>query len=744
MIKWLFFGLALFASLNGSAQRGHLKKAETLIRDLDYQNAIILLERVSQRNPSPQGFALLATCYRLTGRFSDALNAYRQVGEWDYLPAEHALHYGMLLQRAGNCAASLPWLERYARAVPDETRVQNLLKSCDLEADLLTRGQGFYEVSLYPVSTAGSEFSPVWRRGELVFCSDRPIPGPQSGKDAWTGAGFFHLWEVSEALFSQTPQPLAPSLPARFHQASATFSADATELIFTASGWEKARSGKYWNPQLYQTRLNRNGQWDNLLPLPFCDPAHTFAHPCLVPSGDTLFFASDRPGGSGGLDIWYSLRTGDSWSEPTQAGLTCNTAGNEVFPFRQGKNLYFASDGHPGLGGLDIFLLADGQIHNPGAPLNSRDDDFGLVWDTTSTEGFLASNRPGGMGSDDIYRLSRISNVLLVEVLHEKTRRPIPDAEIRLDCTTGLFRTGADGRARIEVPHNACCRLEAGATDFASAQKTRCTYQTPVGSEIFVEMTLQPQPTIRLEGVVFDRSTGLPLENAILVLENDCEGLGRSTRLTDATGRYEFLLSNPCCYTVRASSPGYLPAEVFRQCTQGRERSESLRANLYLQPILYTGSQWRGSNDDGGIFFDPESGQWIDPASGYPANGWYPNGRLFAQGIEQEGVFFEPGMEKPDLYEPIPFRLRIGFQPGKTALIASQSADLDHLLRLLQLNPEWSVEVSVFTPGSDRLAEGRAQSIAFWLEERGMPGERIRLESRGDANADRVEFKVLR
>src|SRR5690606_18936824 len=154
-----------------------------------------------------------------------------------------------------------------------------------------------------------------------------------------------------------------------------------------------------------------NDQWGNITPLPFNSDQYSVAHPSLSPDEKTLYFSSDMPGSYGDSDIFKVAIHGDgTYGEPINLGAHINTPGRETFPFISDNNeLYFSSDGRPGLGGLDIFvtMIGDGplkaKIYNIGEPANSPHDDFALTINSVSRKGFLSSNRPGGLGDDDIY-----------------------------------------------------------------------------------------------------------------------------------------------------------------------------------------------------------------------------------------------------------------------------------------------------------------------------------------------------
>jgi outer membrane protein OmpA-like peptidoglycan-associated protein len=183
-------------------------------------------------------------------------------------------------------------------------------------------------------------------------------------------------------------------------------------MIFTRTGKKKSKDGDIKHLKIFQA-TGEATNWTEVEELPFCDIEFSTCHPTLSVDGQRLYFSSDRPGGFGGMDIYLSTKIGSKWSEPVNLGPTVNTAGNEIFPFISQKDkLFFASDGHKGIGGLDVFVVEKSKNSNEkswvnrkniGKPLNSKKDDFGFYTNADETKGYISSNRPGGIGFDDIY-----------------------------------------------------------------------------------------------------------------------------------------------------------------------------------------------------------------------------------------------------------------------------------------------------------------------------------------------------
>jgi outer membrane protein OmpA-like peptidoglycan-associated protein len=214
----------------------------------------------------------------------------------------------------------------------------------------------------------------------------------------------------------------------KFHESSPVFTKDGKTMYFTRNNYLNGKKQKDASRvillKLYKA-TNENGKWINVQELSFNSNEYSVAHPTLSLDEKLLYFASDMPGTKGLSDLFsVTINADGSYGTPQNLGLTINTESRETFPFiAQDNTLYFASDGHPGLGGLDVFavkMAANNQfkdIQNIGAPINSSKDDFALLIDNANQNGFFTSNREGGIGSDDIYKFKTLPNSVCIQIL---------------------------------------------------------------------------------------------------------------------------------------------------------------------------------------------------------------------------------------------------------------------------------------------------------------------------------------
>jgi outer membrane protein OmpA-like peptidoglycan-associated protein len=270
------------------------------------------------------------------------------------------------------------------------------------------------------LNSEGYDFAPVKYRNGLVFVTSRRKSGPQ---DTQTGETFFELW-YSELDPNQ--QPLEPNLfsiqlKSQFHENAVAFSRDENKIYYTRNSTEVSNQNGRKVLNIFEATRNQE-TWTDQHPLPFNGKDYSCMHPTLTPDGNKMIFASNMPGGMGGLDLYLIEKKEDQWTVPINLGPEVNTPGNEVFPFfHESGTLFFSSDGHRGLGGFDLFMIdlsgpKWGAVANLGIPFNSEQDDLTFYLNSESNSGFFASGRTGGKGKDDIYSFEAPLGIQGIEV----------------------------------------------------------------------------------------------------------------------------------------------------------------------------------------------------------------------------------------------------------------------------------------------------------------------------------------
>ncbi|NJC27228.1 OmpA family protein [Neolewinella antarctica] len=259
------------------------------------------------------------------------------------------------------------------------------------------------------INSPGADFAPAFYRDRLVYLTQ-----PRRGVSLGSRQPDFELYAAPHKENQLTGQgELFTDALGSGEQGPVCFTQDDGVIYFTrtlAGGAENGAAGKA-SVGLFSA-YDDGSDWAAIRPLPHNDPDFTNQHPTLTPDGRRLFFSSNRPGGFGGYDLYFADYRDGNWGAAINLGAEVNTDGNEAFPHvHLSGNLFFASDGHPGLGGYDLFRIdvggrAWGELVSLPAPINSAADDITFVLNATATTAYLASNRPGGLGNDDIYRVT--------------------------------------------------------------------------------------------------------------------------------------------------------------------------------------------------------------------------------------------------------------------------------------------------------------------------------------------------
>ncbi len=736
--KLLFatFALLLFGG-SAFAQSGKLKRAKKEMAALNFRGAIQLYNEVLQKTDDAEAKINIAECYR---RINDPENAEYWYGQVVRLPEakpKHKLFYGQMLQRMGKCDLAKEWYEKYVADVPGDVRGQYLVKACDYEDELRTKSAGIYEISHMDFNSNLDDFSPAYYGDGIVFASERDKGTAIKRTHGWTGNPFLELYyldakpvgeECGNYMYGR-PEKFSKDLNSKYHDAAVAFNSDQSEIFFTRNNYSEGKVGKSDDGiiklKIYSAKVKGKGDWDDLEGLPFNSDEYSVMHPTLNADGTKLYFSSDMPGGFGERDLYVAEKEDGRWGPAMNLGPTINTEGNEIFPFYHAgtKRLYFSSDGQVGLGGLDIYYIEEkegdewGPIENIGYPINTIADDFSIVFNEEGTCGYLASDREGGVGRDDVYSFRKVASPVQILVYDENTREPIEGADVLNACTGDSLVTGPDGIVTIDMKMNLCCTFTASKEEYNQNSAEGCTKDIPVGEQVFVEIPLKRELNFVLEGAVFDAMTQLPLAGVSITLTNDCED-EEQTVLTDDTGVYKFTLKEDCCYTLKGDKEGYIASTVGDQCTRGLTESTTLQANLELQPYkLPEGVTSVPQNPD-----TTKPGEVTD--DGDPT-------LTAREGTEGEDEKFDPGVSPVDENGTIAFLLHIYYDFDQSYIRNESEGELNKLLKMLEDNPSFVLEIGSHTDSrgthryNRRLSQRRAESVVRWLSKRGVERNRL-------------------
>ena len=424
--------LTIIISIAASAQP--VNKARRAMQKYDYARAITILKKAADNDKyRNDAIPMLAECYRLQRDIFNSKAWYQQAASLPGAKTEAFLYYAKTLQETGEYSAAKNMFLNYAKQSP---KGQLFAAHCDSVLGPWRTLRPSAEIKNVPnINTEGSDFGAAIYNGMLIFASDFAKSSGEKYPYGWTGRGYLDIKKSSPAskhdfLGDMTsPMPFSAKLNQMFHDGPACFSPDGKSVWFTRSYKGKARKENGIKTNLLKIFYSEKiiGGWSVPEAFTYNSTEYSVGHPAFSTDGNTLYFVSDMPGGQGGTDIWMCTLNNGSWSSPVNLGSVINSTENEMFPYvSEDGTLYFASEGHPGYGALDIFSSkqADGKWSTPvnlKSPINSSFDDFALAFVPGTKNGFFSSNRPGGQGNDDIYSFK------LIEYAPEPIAEVVPE-----------------------------------------------------------------------------------------------------------------------------------------------------------------------------------------------------------------------------------------------------------------------------------------------------------------------------
>ena len=327
--------------------------------------------------------------------------------------------------------------------------------------DLFEKNRAQYSVTPVSFNSPGMDFSPFPYKQGFVFVSSRHERGLPGNGDQEKILRLYYSEENEDGSF-KVPVLFNKQSTSQFHEGPSVFFENEKALIVTRNASFKKGKVKdnFTNTlQLAISKFGATNEWSAMTPLHISSNEYSIAHPSVSSDGKTLYFSSDMPGTIGKSDLYVSTYLEGAWSKPENLGDIINTPGQELFPYIHNDSiLYFASNGHSGLGGLDIFTCnlrsAELKVLNIGAPINGDSDDFGIFIEADGTSGFFSSNRPGGFGEDDIYHFEEVHQFAEVQLYDSLTRQVVNNAEITLNRDNQIIgKTESDltGTAEFRV-----------------------------------------------------------------------------------------------------------------------------------------------------------------------------------------------------------------------------------------------------------------------------------------------------
>ncbi|KQB41405.1 OmpA family protein [Flavobacterium aquidurense] len=570
---------------NGMAQKTVLNKAEKEYNQYAYVDAISIYEKVAESGYKEEKmFQRLGNAYYFNAELTkaakwyDALFAFNNQQEPEYY-----YRYAQALKSVGDYAKSDKMLEIFNAKVKTDSRGV-LFENNKNYLEQIKSNSGRFEISDAGINSKQSDYGSTVYNNKLVFASARDTGNVARKTFKWTNKSFTNLFAAELKADGSLEDPIRfeKKINSKFNESTPVFTKDGKTMYFTRNNFLRGKKGKD-NKRITLLKLYKadfvNDKWTNVIALPFNSDQYSIAHPALSIDEKKLYFASDMPGSFGQSDLYsVTINADGTFGKPENLGASINTEGRETFPFIAADNeLYFASDGRPGLGGLDIFVAkikedsTFDQVQNIGEPVNTKFDDFAFIIDSNTRKGFFSSNKEGGIGNDDIYKFTETRKLdcekkLSGTVLDAKTNEVLGDAKVMLldDKFQQISEvvSGTDGTYNFDVKCNKTYSVRVAKKDYETNENTITIQPSNDKAELNVKLDKQIEQigvgtdlakTLNIPIIYFDLDKSFITERAAFELEKVLAVMKQYPNIkidvrshTDSrqTEKYNMILSN--------------------------------------------------------------------------------------------------------------------------------------------------------------------------------------------------------
>jgi peptidoglycan-associated lipoprotein len=440
-----------FVPAQAQGKKDKDRKANMAFNAGEYSKAADLYKtafnKIKDKNKQNEVIFKIAECYRIVRDTRKAELWYKKAVAKNYQDPLVYLHYGEMLMMSENYEEAVEQFKKYKELVPDDPRGENGIRSCQVAVEWLQNPTGYEVEEMRYFNSKERDFSPTFGEEDystVLFTSTREdaMGKETSGASGESFSDIFVSKKDRKDKWS-TPVPLSEEFNTEADDGTPAVSDDFSTMYFTrCPRGKKEQLGCY----IFYSRKS-GGEWGKPEKIKISEDSVVIAHPAISPDNNTLYFVSTLPGGYGGKDIWKVTRDneGSDWSAPVNAGEDINTPGDEMFPYvHPDGTLYFSSDSHIGIGGLDIYKATPGEngrwvVENMRPPVNSSQDDFGITFEKEAERGFLSSSRKG-KGNDEIYSfyLAPLKFNLTGVVKDEKTDKIIKEAKVKTISSDGI------------------------------------------------------------------------------------------------------------------------------------------------------------------------------------------------------------------------------------------------------------------------------------------------------------------
>ena len=493
--------------------------ADTLFKMQAYDAAIPVYKKLATKSKEDKGYGYyqIARCYQNILDNNNASQWYAKAITEGYNEPEMYMYYGQSLRQLAKYDEAIQQYNTYLGLVPSSKEAKTEIEECKLSKDWINTRTRYSVENMERFNTKESDFAAsLYKNNGIMITSDR---SESTGKKSYirTGEKYTDIYEsfIDNKGNWSKPSLLQGGVNSPSNDGVCSFTAKTGRMMYFTRCDANAKEG---GCKIYMSK-KAGADWDNAVAIKLFGDSVIVGQPYLTDKGKTMYFtALNAPGGYGGRDIWMVTGQDDKWGEPVNLGPNVNTDKDEMFPYvHEDGTLYFSSDGHLGMGGLDIFTCAKqgnnyGKALNLKAPLNSGADDFAFIANTKKTKGFLSSNRAGGKGNDDVWQWTLEPLLFNVEVtaIDDSTNRPIADAEVKLikaDNTYVDGKTDKNGKITFKLLENTPYTLQVDKPKYFGNQGTVSTLGLEFSKDFKNDIRLKPippLPVIQLTDILYD------------------------------------------------------------------------------------------------------------------------------------------------------------------------------------------------------------------------------------------------
>lgn len=547
----LFFAMfsgILFAQENSTPSPFdfEIQRADVFFNNKKYNTAANFYKKVypkiKEEDKKNSVLFKIAESYRLSNNFKQAINWYEQLINTKYPDPKILYSYGLLLKNYERYGDAARMFGDYLFEIPGDKNAQREIDACKAAQAWKTNPQKFNIINVKSINTEFSDYAPFVAANKLFWSSSR---SEATGNIIfeWTGQKCSDIFEATlkNEIIGDVQKPRG-LINGNFNDGVLWVDSAITTMYFTQCN---GADGKGENCKIYVS-YNQNEQWTAPEALPFCSDSFTTGHPSFTPDGRKMFFASNMPGGYGEKDIYsvdYNPIT-KKWGTPKNLGATVNTIEDDMYPsIHSDGRIFFASKGHLSMGGLDLFYTIDSAGEytpaiNLGSPINSGGDDFGITFTPTNsnTYAYFSSNRVGGVGDDDIYKIEIKPFLFLVKgkVYNSEDNSPINNVQVELSGLPQLkIKTDNNGEFVAEIELNKTTELLASKAEYFKSTPIYISSKSVIADTVVqLNIPLTPIPDenveLTLKGILYDLDkydirpdAAKVLDSLIIILKNN-------------------------------------------------------------------------------------------------------------------------------------------------------------------------------------------------------------------------------